>query len=73
VQLTPLARPWAGRDSPGKALRPAGNPTMRNLQALLAPQHSWRSNGRLVGRTRIAWQLPPAAVLHPSHACQRRS
>jgi len=26
-----------------------------------------------VGRTRIAWQLPPAAVLHRSHARQRRS
>jgi len=26
-----------------------------------------------VGRTRIAWHLPPAAVLHTSDACQRRS
>jgi len=26
-----------------------------------------------VGRTRIAWQLPPACVLHPAHTCQRRS
>jgi len=26
-----------------------------------------------VGRTRIAWQLPPPVVLHPSHARQRRS
>jgi len=26
-----------------------------------------------VGRTRIAWQLPPAIVLHPPDACQRRS
>ena len=27
----------------------------------------------LVGRTRIAWQLPRALVLHPAHARQRRS
>jgi len=26
-----------------------------------------------VGRTRIAWQLPPAVVLHPPDARQRRS
>jgi len=26
-----------------------------------------------VGRTRIAWYLPPATVLHRLHACQRRS
>jgi len=26
-----------------------------------------------VGRTHIAWHLSRAAVLHPSHACQRRS
>jgi len=46
VQLTPLARPWAGRDLPGKALRPVGNQTMRNLQTLLGAQHPLRSSGR---------------------------
>jgi len=42
---------------------------------------SWPSNHAVqhapdaprVGRTRIAWQLPLLGVLHPSHACQRRS
>jgi len=42
-------------------------PTFRRSHQPTAP----RAPG--VGRTRIAWQLPPAAVLHPSDACQRRS
>jgi len=70
VQLTPLARVWAGRDSPGKTLRPAGDQTIRNLHPFLATLTRPASGG---SRTRIAWQLPLARVLHPSDACQRRS
>jgi len=70
VQPTPLARPWAGRDSPANALRLYVNPTTRNLQARLATE---APGAPVVSRTRIAWQLPRAAVLHPSDACQRRS
>ena len=70
VQLTPLARSWAGRDLPGKALRLIDKPTMRNLQPLLATEIRGAPQ---VSRTQCPWQLPPAAVLHPPDARQRRS
>jgi len=70
VQRTPLARPWAGRDLPSKALRLVDITPTRNLQPLLAAETPSASH---VSRTRIAWYLPPASVLHPLHACQRRS
>jgi len=70
VQLTPLARLWARRDSPATLLRLADRTTTRNLQLLLTAEVRGASG---VSRTQCAWQLLPAAVLHPSHACQRRS
>jgi len=71
VQLTPLARPvgWA-------------RSTRLMRYGLLATQKCATSTrfrrpqmlGVLsVGRTHIAWQLPPADVLHASDARQRRS
>jgi len=95
VQLTPLARPWAGRDLPGQYAPScwrhdilfyaaldylASQRPMRSV--LLAPRHppTFRrarqpkgAGAPQGGRTRIAWQLPRAAVLHPAHARQRRS
>jgi len=41
--------------------------TFRRIQRANAPR------APAVGRTRIAWHLPPACVLHAAHACQRGS
>ena len=68
VQLTPLARPWDGRDSPGNPLRPADNPTMRNLQLLRAAQRSLRSTGRPHAHCLAAASLrrPPPSTRLPA-------
>jgi len=70
VQLTPLARfvGWAQftRQNAMACWR-LGNAQPSDVR--------WQTSMRgapAVGHTRIAWHLPPAAVLHPSHACQRR-
>ena len=65
VQRTPLARCWAGRDSPATSLRLTDDPTTRNLQPLLATE---TRAALAVSRTQCAWHLPRASVLHPSHA-----
>jgi len=70
VQLTPLARVWAGRNLPAKTLRPAGVQTTRI--SISSARANAPCNPR-VGRTRIAWHLPLLAVPHPSDARQQRS
>jgi len=71
VQLTPLARfvGWARFtwQSAPACWRPD------NAQPSDIPDDTSAPGAPAVGRTRIAWQLPPAVVLHAPHARQRRS
>jgi len=71
VQLTPLARLYGlGAIHPAKRsdlLLTRHPPTFSRAWRPAAP------GDPRVGRTRIAWQLPLACVLHDLHARQRRS
>jgi len=80
--LTERAAPEPGRaaDAAG-ASRGLGAIHPAKRSGLLTNRHPptsrrfWQPNAPrapAVGRTRIAWQLPLPAVLHTSHACQRR-
>jgi len=63
--------------SPGLgAIYPAKRYGLLTTQQCATFRRCWHLNIRgapMVGRTRIAWHLPRAAVLHPAHARQRRS
>jgi len=70
VQRTPLARllGWARSTRQSATAYPnVESPNLHTLPATRIP------GAPAVGRTHIAWQLPPAAVLPPSDARQRRS
>jgi len=63
--------------SPGLgAIHPAKRSGLLATWQCATFRHFWRPGvprAPAVGRTRIAWYLPRAAVLHPLDACQRRS
>jgi len=66
----------AGAASGLGAIYPAKRYGLLATQKCATFRHCWRPSvlpTPQVGRTHVAWQLPPAAVLHPSDARQRRS
>jgi len=71
LQWTPLARllGWARFTRPIRY----GLLVTRQPATFRRAQRPNTRGAPAVSRTRIAWQLPPAAVLHPPHGCQRRS